>query len=154
MQCLTDISTNMLPFRIFQTFGGFTSGIGIHYEPSPIVDHANLSLATEMGLPIGERYPPRSLVRAADARPLNIQDLLPADGRFKVVLLLGKGYHLQDKRPVLDKIAKELEGTLSGFVDQKGGIAEKFDIVTVVEMSRRDANVPSFPALLRSHWSK
>ena len=105
-----------------------------------------------MGLPIGERFPPRSLIRAADARPTDIQDLLPADGRFKVVILLGKGYHSQP--PLLEKIAKELEHTLSEFVGQGNGVDERFDIVTVAEMSRRDANVPSFPALLRSHWSK
>ena len=33
--------------------------------------------------------PPQIIIRAADARPFELQDLLPADTRFKVLIFAG-----------------------------------------------------------------
>ena len=76
------------PFiRVFRTSGGFTSGIGVHYTPSAIVDPRHQKCAEK--LIIGQRMHPQIFVRAADIRPVEIQDLLPADVRFKVLFFVG-----------------------------------------------------------------
>ena len=77
----------MRAHRAFQTFGAFTSGIGVHYEPSALVDTSYQELAPK--LTIGERLIPQVVVRAADARPFELQDLLPADTRFKLLVFAG-----------------------------------------------------------------
>lgn len=38
---------------------------------------------------VGQRMLPQVFVRAADARPVEIHDLLPADTRFKILIFLG-----------------------------------------------------------------
>ncbi|KAJ7494654.1 FAD binding domain-containing protein [Mycena galericulata] len=65
----------------------FTSGIGIQYKSSLIMD---------VGLPKGAAYleagyrlPPVGLDRLADWRPQELQDLAPSDGLFKMFLFPG-----------------------------------------------------------------
>ena len=73
--------------RVFKTFGGFTSGIGIRYAPSIIVNDALQAAAAK--LIVGERVIPHVFIHAADAKPVNIHDLLPADTRFKILVFVG-----------------------------------------------------------------
>ena len=63
------------------------SGIGIHYAPSAITDDRYQDAAAH--LVVGERVVPQVLLRAADRRPYEIQDLLPSDARFKVLVFVG-----------------------------------------------------------------
>lgn len=70
-----------------RTFGGFTSGIGIVYAPSIIVNTQCQHLASN--LVIGARMSPQVFIHAADGKPSEIQDLLPADVRFKVLVFGG-----------------------------------------------------------------
>lgn len=70
-----------------RTFSGFTSGIGIRYGPSAIVNAQYQDLASN--LTVGMRMSPHVFVHAADGRPSEIQDLLPADARFKLLVFGG-----------------------------------------------------------------
>ena len=75
-----------IPCRAFNAYGGFTSGIGVHYGSSVITNTEYQQLASS--LIIGERMLPHVFIRAADARPFNIQDMLPADTRFKLLVFI------------------------------------------------------------------
>jgi phenol 2-monooxygenase (NADPH) len=134
------------PRRAFQTFGGFTSGIGIHYQPSAIVDTADQELARN--LIIGQRILPQIFVRAADARPYEIQDLLPADMRFKLLVFTGL-----DLAPV-NALAEKLEPVLTALTPQGKQVHDVFDILSIVQGTKEDVEYTRFPTLMRSHWSK
>lgn len=116
-------------FSVYKTSGGFTSGIGIRYEPSLIVNNAHQDLASN--LTVGERVSPQVFVRAADSRPYEIQDLLPADTRFKV-LVFGGDIALQRDRArmqaVADEMAKE-DSFLTRYGRGKKGEWEVFDVL-------------------------
>jgi phenol 2-monooxygenase len=56
----------------------------MRYAPSSIVSNERQELAGKLVL--GERMHPAMLVRAADGWPHNMQDLLPSDGRYKVLI--------------------------------------------------------------------
>ncbi|KAJ6553668.1 FAD binding domain-containing protein [Mycena sp. CBHHK59/15] len=73
--------------EVFQTFGGFTSGIGIRYGESAIVHARHQACAKH--LLIGQRMPPQMLICAADSRPVELQDLLPSDTLFKLLDFTG-----------------------------------------------------------------
>ncbi|PPQ66392.1 hypothetical protein CVT24_007221 [Panaeolus cyanescens] len=73
--------------HVYQTSAGFTTGIGIHYAESQITDATYQSLATN--LIIGQRFVPHIFLRAADAHPVEIHDLIPSDGRFKILIFSG-----------------------------------------------------------------
>ncbi|KAH8110730.1 FAD binding domain-containing protein [Phellopilus nigrolimitatus] len=141
----------------FQTFGGFTSGIGIQYSPSPITNLAHQALATNLS--IGARMPPQTILCAADARPFELQDLLPSDSRFKVVVFTGN-LDAETQRAKVDLFAKEAAGE-GGFLLKYGvrtgaekGWASVFEVLTVLVGTKETVNYTSVPAVLRSHWTK
>ncbi|PCH36421.1 hypothetical protein WOLCODRAFT_108689 [Wolfiporia cocos MD-104 SS10] len=130
----------------FQTFGQFTSGIGVHYAPSSITHTAHQARAR--ALAVGQRLPPRVFVRAADARPVDIHDMLPADGRFGVAVFAG------DAPARLDTPARELDALLRRLAGPRGGVAAVFNVFTVLARSKDDADYTDVPEPLRPHWSK
>jgi phenol 2-monooxygenase len=138
--------------QAFQTFGGFTSGIGVHYSPSAIVDPRHQKCAEK--LIIGQRMHPQIFVRAADIRPVEIQDLLPADVRFKVLFFVG---NLTETRIAeLNLLAEELSKPSSVFhkYSADGNISTVFDIITITAGKKDDINYLLVPVFFRPHWSK
>jgi phenol 2-monooxygenase len=142
--------------RVFQTFGGFTSGISIHYAPSAITEVTYQSLAP--GLPIGQRIVPKILIRAADSRPYELQDLCPADTKFKIIIFLGD---LADPAQAerAQKLAEALarpESFLSKYGKTKpGGVGWKaFELLTICATRKEMVNYTDVPAFLRPHWKK
>lgn len=137
---------------MFQTFGGFTSGIGVHYSPSAIVNVKHQGHA--QNLIIGQRMLPQKFILAANARPVEVQDFLPSDTRFKVLVFLGS---LDETRLVgINALAVELEDPASFLrkYTADGQISSIFDITTIVEGNKEDINYLNLPTLLRPHWSK
>ncbi|KAF8126082.1 FAD binding domain-containing protein [Boletus edulis] len=138
--------------RAFQTFGGFTSGIGVHYSPSAIVDPKHQQCAEN--LIIGQRMVPQIFVRAADCRPIEIQDLLPADIRFKLLFFVG---HLTETRVTeLNALAEELRNPSSFFVKYSpdGNVSTVFDVITIAAGDKGDTNYLLVPAFFRPHWTR
>ena len=80
-------------------------------------------------------------MRAADAREVNIQDLAPSDGRFK--LFVFPGSHAQ-------KVAAHLDRPDCFFDKHRNA----FDVVTVLEGSKNTVNYLEVPPVLRPHWTK
>ncbi|KAG2144345.1 FAD binding domain-containing protein [Suillus clintonianus] len=141
--------------KTFQTFGGFTSGIGVHYGPSVAVLEKNQELAS--GLVIGERFPPYKFIRAADAWPFDIQDLLPSDFRFKVIVFAGDYsdplQHARVESMVADM--QKPESFLNRYAAPGESSANpRFDIITIGKGRKEGFEFLKFPTLLRSHWSK
>ncbi|GJJ11380.1 hypothetical protein Clacol_005612 [Clathrus columnatus] len=134
----------------FRTAGGLTSGVGIHYAQSPITNDKYQSYASK--LIIGERTIPQLLIRAADGRPYEIQDLLPADARFKILVFTGDtGDKTQIK--TLNILASELEKLLTKYTrgENTGTI---FDILSISTASKESVDYTVLPKVMRSHWSK
>ncbi|KAG6381746.1 putative phenol hydroxylase [Boletus reticuloceps] len=138
--------------RAFQTFGGFTSGTGVHYLPSAIVDPKHQQCAEK--LVIGQRMLPQIFVRAADIRPMELQDLLPSDVRFKVLLF--PGYLTKARVGELGLLAEELSKP-SSFLKKyshDGNVSTVFDIITIAAGSKEDINYLHVPQFFRPHWTK
>ncbi|KAH9945759.1 hypothetical protein B0H21DRAFT_822837 [Amylocystis lapponica] len=136
----------------FKTFGGFTTGIGVHYSPSAIVNIAHQSYASK--LTIGQRMPPHEFIRAADARPFELQDLLPSDARFKILVFAGN---------TTDKLQLDRVRVLSAELDKPDGFLRRFgqgtpeaifDILCISSGTKEETRYLDVPAILRPHWSK
>lgn len=151
-QVLLSSSDAMVPFiRAFQTFGGFTSGISIHYGESSIVNTVHQPCARN--LIIGQRMLPQILLRAADSRPIELQDLLPADTRFKVLIFAGDTSQ-PSQRAILDALAADM-GKPEGFLRKFGSEFTKlFDIISISSATKANVKYNELPELFRSHWSK
>ncbi|KAF8586467.1 hypothetical protein K439DRAFT_1340899 [Ramaria rubella] len=134
----------------FQTFGGFTSGIGIHYPPSAITNTKYQTFAKN--LIIGQRMIPETLVRAADGRSYHVQDLLPADVRFKILVFAGDTCD-ETQRNILHGLAIKSERALSKYTHGKN-LTDVFEILSISTSKKHDVEYTSLPKIMRSHWSK
>lgn len=140
--------------KAYKTASGFTSGIGIHYGPSMIVNAKHQHCAKN--LVVGQRMLPQVFVRAADARPVEIHDLLPADIRFKILIFLGS-VEGESRLAEINAFAQELSSS-NGFLQKysTGGQTSlcTFDLTTIVAGNKKDINYLSVPQIFRAHWSK
>ncbi|EKM60807.1 uncharacterized protein PHACADRAFT_246963 [Phanerochaete carnosa HHB-10118-sp] len=136
----------------FNAYGGFSSGTNVHYPPSAIVNDAHQQLASN--LVIGERMLPHAFICAADARPFDVQDFLPADARFKILVFLGDISNSQQTARV-QKLAEDFASPKS-FYRKFGGEdpSRVFDIVSIGSGSKDQVNYTDVPLGLRTHWSK
>ncbi|KAI5123497.1 hypothetical protein M0805_008865 [Coniferiporia weirii] len=137
----------------YQTFDGFTTGICIQYQASAIT--AQQFLATS--LDIGTRMPPQIILRAADARPFELHDLLPSDTRFKLIVFSGD-LSIEAQSAKIMMFASETAGE-TGFLSKYGtgatdGWRSVFEIIPILAGKKEIVNYTSVPAVLRSHWSK
>ncbi|CAE7114877.1 unnamed protein product [Rhizoctonia solani] len=139
---------------VFQTFGQFTSGIGIHYAPSTIVETKHQSLASK--LIIGQRLIPQVIIRTADARPFEIQDLIPSDIRYKVIVFAGNTKDVMQKARI-QKLADELEKPerfYKKYTPAGAPVDTVFEVLVVSSMTKTTGDYTDIPTTLRTHWSK
>ena len=143
--------------RSYQKHELFVTGIGIHYAPSVITNPA--CQPTASALIIGQRLIPHIVLRAADARPYEIQDLCPADTRFKILLFVGDLAGAQQAQRV-SQLAADM-GRAEGFLNKFGrrrqnkeGEWDVFDILTICAGKKESVNHLDVPKLFRPHWSK
>lgn len=143
----------MADHRAFQTFGGFTSGIGIHYGESRIVTALHQPHAKN--LIVGKRMPPQVVLRAADARPFQLQELIPADTRFKVLIFTGDTSQASQRAKVT-LLAADMSAPLRFLkaYSPSGDIFSAFDILAISSATKSNVRYNELPALFRSHWSK
>jgi phenol 2-monooxygenase len=135
--------------KTFQT--DFTSGVGIHYNPSVAVNDRNQELAS--GLILGKRVPPCKFLRAADAWPFELQDLLPSDFLFKLLVFTGEfDDPLQQAR--VESMVADMEKPRSFLNRYATPGSPRFDIVTISKGRKETFNIFRLPTLLHSHWSK
>ena len=135
---------------MFEKSSRFISGTMVEYAPSLIVDTSGRSSATK--LIIGQRMPPHVFIRAADARPFEIQDLLPADTRFKVPVFAGD---TSDEKQ-LARVRRLADDIADGFYRRFGGAepAKTFDVLSICSATKDKVNYTDLPPLFRTHWSK
>jgi phenol 2-monooxygenase len=140
--------------RALETAAGFASGIGVHYADSAIANSKHQSHAQH--LVIGERVPPQTVACAADGGPYELQDLLPSDTRFKVLVFAGdtlSAEQLSRVHVLADELLGE-GGILSRYAPRDLGLPSIFDVLTLSTAPLRKMRVGDLPKPLRSHWSK
>ena len=135
------------------TSNGFMSGIGIHYEPSVIVDSRHQSCASKVV--VGERMIPHDFIGAANAVPVNIHDMLPSDTRFKILVFTGD-IGVEGTMSRVCALAERMDAP-AGFLKRfwKGAYRDMFDVLCIcaTKQDRMDFTGASHPAahLFQAH---
>lgn len=98
---------------------------------------------------------PQILIRAADACPYELQDLLPADTRFKILIFAGNTTD-ETQRAKVDKLAEEMDKPESFLRKYTPGNEHNkvFDIIAISSGKKEHVNYTELPELFREHWSK
>lgn len=121
----------------------FHSGVGLQYK-------SNL---TKLDLPSGAseltagfRLPPSALLRLSDWCPMELQDLAPSDGLFKIFIFPGD-ILVPAEKARLDQFGEKLSGSIVS------GLTERIRIYTLLNSSKERAIWSDVPRIARD-WKK
>ena len=146
-ECVYSSSISLLTnaaIRAFIAASNLTSGCGVRYEPSSIVAEPSTAAT---GLVVGKRLLPQMLLRLADHAPLEIQDICPSDGRFKL-FVFASDLATPDMKDKLTILASQIESTLRSFPD------EVISVFTVVKALSDAYTYLDVPPYLRPDWTR
>lgn len=91
-------------------------------------------------------------VRAADARPYELHDLIPSNTKWKLLVFTGDiGVGNTEQIQKVSRLAEDLGGA-SGFLNRYPESA--FDILTICATQKEHLNYTDVPEVLRPHWSR
>ncbi|KAL1740745.1 FAD binding domain-containing protein [Schizophyllum fasciatum] len=136
-------------FRTYIKSTPFISGISIRYGPSMITNADHQDLAPD--LVVGQRFPPHVFIRAADGKPVEVQDLLPANGLFKLLVFTGERTRAGFAATV-QQFAEALVTALARFGIT--AVSEFMDVVMILGGKLDPGSVLAIPTVLRPHWSR
>lgn len=69
--------------------GKYTAGLTARYDDSMITSSEKSNSELAKGLTVGMRFPSAQVVRFCDAKAMQLVSALPADGRWRIVILAG-----------------------------------------------------------------
>lgn len=93
-------------------------------------------------------------MRVADGRPFEIQDLCPADTKFKIFIFLGDFSSPVSKQAErVKQLAHEMEKA-EGFLTKFGRRRSVFDVMSICVGKKDKVAYLDVPAILRPHWTK
>ena len=105
--------------------------------------------------------PPLTVVRAADARPYDLQELIVSDTRFKLFIFAGNVSGDAAQKDRLDAFVAEATSP-SGFLARYGRRRGEdsalswdatFETFTILQDTKEDVEYTAVPSSLRPHWS-
>ncbi|CDO68385.1 hypothetical protein BN946_scf184815.g32 [Trametes cinnabarina] len=145
-----DDASKKLFIEMMNKFSGFTSGIGIRYSPSTIVNPQYQTSASN--LIVGERMIPQMFICAADGRPVEIHDMLPADSRFKLLVFGGDIAVPGD----LERLREATSATErpESFLSRYGRAGAVFDVLYFSSGKQANITYADFPQFYGTHWKK
>jgi phenol 2-monooxygenase len=87
--------------------------------------------------------PPQVLIRAADGRPMDLQDMLPSNTLFKLFVFTG-----DTAAATLNDLASDVEAIMHKF-------ATRVELCCILSSSKQpDFGFMDLPLVLRPHWSR
>ncbi|KAI5780854.1 FAD binding domain-containing protein [Geopyxis carbonaria] len=136
--------------EVFRKGNLFASGVAVSYSPSSLIvapTPAQQALAT--GLPVGMRFNSFKVLNQSDARPWEFQDLMPSDGRWRLVVFAG-----DIRTPTLKASIAALGPRVEKLVATYG--EKTLHVLTCHAAPREEVELSDFPRGLRrehEYWS-
>lgn len=146
-QQIADFTSGKAPRNsgdIFLKISAFTSGVGVRYPESQIVDTTHQNLAPK--IPIGQRFPHQIILRTADCRPYSTHDLIKSDFKYKLLVFTGNATDPEQYK-VIEKFSKDM----SKWLDESK-LRAMVQVYTIMHSKKENSEYTTIPAALRSAW--
>ncbi|EXA28737.1 phenol 2-monooxygenase [Fusarium oxysporum f. sp. pisi HDV247] len=139
----------------------FASGVAVDYGKSFIVaktSHGTKSQAVKdqplaREIKLGMRIPSVKVLSQADARPWHLQELLPSNGTWRLILFPGDVSKPEQKQRL--QVLTDQLGSLSSFIrrftPKTGRYDSVIEVLTIHSAKRQDIELLSFPEVLRPY---
>ena len=106
-----------------------------------------------VGIPVGKRIPSVKVLNQADARPWHLQELLPSNGRWRVIVFPGDVTE-PGRKEALNKLGAEFEQKSSfyhRFTPSGKPHDEVFELMAVHHAPRQRVTIFDFPPVFRHY---
>lgn len=104
---------------------------------------------------VGERFPFAPIARLADWHLFDAQDLVPSDGKFKLIILPGDLLNAKSKAALLD-FAGEFQNAIdkrgSDAKDELRGLKTRLSVYTVARSAKEGVIWKDIPSELVESW--
>lgn len=157
----------------FEKGNMFASGIAVDYGASLIVaksgstveqgDGTDVSVSKQYrvtsdqslakGILVGKRMPSTKVLNQSDARPWHFQELLPSNGRWRVVVFAGDILQ-KEQRQKLESVGKAIndkDSFLRHFTPSNASFDSVFELLAVHSSPRIETTIFDFPEVFRHY---
>ncbi|KAF5667284.1 phenol 2-monooxygenase [Fusarium heterosporum] len=125
----------------FVEAGRYTAGLATKYEPSILTCPAEDDGSVASGLTVGMRFPSTPVVRLSDAKPVQLNTVLPADGRWHVLIF----YSGDDAGKNLHKTGLELDDLVKSFTPVDKHADAVINITLIIKSERKRTEIDRLP---------
>ncbi|KAM0414647.1 hypothetical protein ACHAPT_013506 [Fusarium lateritium] len=125
----------------FVQAGRYTAGMATKYSSSILTCPGSDDDIIASGLSAGMRFPSTPAVRLSDARPMQLNKALPADGRWHV-LVFCSGHDAANK---LTQVASQLENLVQMFTPTGAPADEIINPTLVIKADRKSLEIDQLP---------
>ncbi|MBC7683249.1 MAG: FAD-dependent monooxygenase, partial [Ferruginibacter sp.] len=137
--------------KYFEQHGRFTAGMGTHYRPSPICGEAtHQHLAT--GYVVGTRFHSAPVLRAFDAKPMELGHVAKADGRWRLYAFAAAPDRAGDADTGLGALCRFLDTSADSpvrkYTPAGQDIDAVFDLRAIFQQGHREIDLKAMPAVL------
>jgi phenol 2-monooxygenase len=136
--------------RYFVRHGRYTAGTATQYGPSIITgDQTWQHLAA--GLPIGKRLHSATVIRVADAKPMQLGHVVKADGRWRIFAFAGADDHAAPGSGIArfcDFLVAAPESPIGRYTPAGADIDAAIDVRAVFQQGHRQLAIAAMPSIL------
>ncbi|KAJ4138497.1 hypothetical protein NW768_002332 [Fusarium equiseti] len=125
----------------FVEAGRYTAGMATQYKPSALTCVTGSDESIASGLTVGMRFPSAPVVRLSDAKPMQLNSVLPADGRWHILTFCSGG----DTKEQLSQVALELDGLVKKFTPAGRNADEIILNTLVIKANRKTIEIDQLP---------
>jgi phenol 2-monooxygenase len=130
----------------FVKSGRYTAGVGTHYPPATYLTAEATHQALATGFVIGERFYSASVVRLADARPVQLGHAARADGAWRLYAFADAG---ADRfQALMDHLRHDEGSPIRRFTPKGADIDSVIDVRGIFQQGHRDLKVEDLPPML------
>ncbi len=135
--------------KYFERHGRFTAGMGTHYGPS-MVRGGETHQALARGFVIGTRFHSAPVVRASDAKPMQLGHVAKADGRWRLYAFAARDGLRQGSRlrTLCDFLADAPESPIRRHTRGGQDIDAVFDVRAILQEGHQAVAIDALPGLL------
>ncbi|PRP79076.1 hypothetical protein PROFUN_13178 [Planoprotostelium fungivorum] len=136
--------------KVFKSGKVFMSGVGVIYGPSMLtIDHSDaLHLARHVHP--GRRIDSHQVLCQADARPWNVHELMPSDGRWRIVILAGDVREVEQMEKInrLGSLFNGENGLVTNVTPRECRLDSVVQVLTIHRSPRKEVELVHFPSTL------
>ncbi|KAF4946265.1 hypothetical protein FSARC_14239 [Fusarium sarcochroum] len=125
----------------FVEAGRYTAGMATKYKPSILTSLTENDRRIASGLTVGTRFPSAPVVRISDAKPMQLNKALPADGRWHI-LTFCSGEHSTKE---LHQVASELDNLVKMFTPDGSQADQIIKHTLVIKADRKSVEIDQLP---------